>query len=128
MSLTDAYETQTLKYLLTADSLTRPLAWYGGLFTSDPTDAAITSGEVSGYGYSRKAVSFSVSGDTATNSSAVDWPAAKGGSWGTVTHIAIFDAPTDGNMIVTAQLSSPIDVSAGSVARISAGDLAISIN
>ena len=72
--------------------------------------------------------SFSVIGDTATNVSAVDWPAAKGGSWGTVTHIAIFDAATDGNMIVTAQLSSPIEVSAGSVARIPAGDLAISIN
>ena len=128
MSLTDAYETQTLKYLLTADSLTRPAAWYGGLFTSDPTDAAITSGEVSGYGYARREITFSVTGDVATNTTAIEWPAAAGGSWGTITHIAIFDAITGGNMTVTAQLSASIAVPAGSVVKIPTGDLAITIN
>jgi hypothetical protein len=49
MSLTNAFETSTLKYLLTTDSVTRPTAWYVGLFTSDPTDTGAAGTEVSGY-------------------------------------------------------------------------------
>ena len=39
MSLSDTFETTTLKWLLTADAVTRPTAWYIGLFTVAPSDA-----------------------------------------------------------------------------------------
>ena len=49
MSLSNSFETHTLKYLLTSDSVTRPTAWYVALCTTDPTDSALGT-EVSGGG------------------------------------------------------------------------------
>ena len=63
MSLTNAFETSTLQYLFTTGSVTRPTAWYLGLFTSDPTETGSAGTEVSGGGYARKAVTFTVSGN-----------------------------------------------------------------
>ena len=91
MSLTNAFETHTLNYLLNATSVTRPTAWYVGLFTADPTDTGSLSNEISGNSYARRPVAFSVSGAVATNSAAVEFAAATGGSWGTIT-LATFSA------------------------------------
>ena len=126
MSLTNAFETHPLQYLLTTDALTRPTAWYIALFTSDPTDTGSAGTEVStGTGYARTAVTFSVTGDTASNSAAVEFPAASGGSWGTVSHIGVMDASTGGNMIVHSALDTAKAINDGDVFRIPTGDLDI---
>lgn len=128
MSLTNAYETHLLQYLLTTDSVTRPTTWYVALFTSDPTDTGSAGTEVSGYDYARVAVNFSVTGDTASNSGAAEFPAANGGSWGTVTHVGIMDASTGGNMLVSAPLTTSKAITDGDVFRIPTGDLDISLD
>lgn len=126
MSLTNAFETQTLQYLLTTDSLTRPTNWYIGLFTSDPTDTGSAGTEVStGTGYARTSVTFTVTGDTASNSAAVEFPAASGGNWGTISHIGVMDAATGGNMIVHSALDTAKAINDGDVFRIPTGDLDI---
>ena len=126
MSLTNAFETHTLQYLLTTDSVTRPTSWYIGLFTSDPTDTGSAGTEVAtGTGYARTAVTFTVTGDTASNSAAVEFPAASGGNWGTVSHIGVMDASTGGNMIVHAALDTAKAINDGDVFRIPTGDLDI---
>ena len=126
MSLTNAFETHTLQYLLTTDSVTRPTSWYIGLFTSDPTDTGSAGTEVStGTGYARTAVTFTVSGDTASNSAAVEFPAASGGNWGTISHIGVMDAATGGNMIVHSALTTAKAINDGDVFRIPTGDLDI---
>jgi hypothetical protein len=126
MSLTNAFETHTLQYLLTTDSVTRPTSWYIGLFTSDPTDTGSAGTEVStGTGYARTAVTFTVSGDTASNSAAVEFPAASGGNWGTISHIGVMDAATGGNMIVHSALDTAKAINDGDVFRIPTGDLDI---
>jgi len=125
MSLTNAFETTTLQYLLTTDSVTRPTAWYIGLFTSDPTDTGTAGTEVSGFDYARTAATFTVSSDTASNSAAVEFPAANGGNWGTVSHIGIMDAASGGNMIVHAPLTVAKAINDGDVFRIPTGDLDI---
>jgi len=126
MSLTNAFETHTLQYLLTTDSVTRPTSWYIGLFTSDPTDTGSAGTEVStGTGYARTAVTFTVSGDTASNSAAVEFPAASGGNWGTISHIGVMDASTGGNMIVHSALDTAKAINDGDVFRIPTGDLDI---
>lgn len=126
MSLTNSFETHTLQYLLTADSLTRPTAWYIALFTSDPTDTGSAGTEVStGTGYARTSVTFTVTGDTASNSAAVEFPAASGGNWGTVSHIGVMDASSGGNMIVHSALSVAKAINDGDVFRIPTGDLDI---
>ena len=126
MSLTNAFETHTLQYLLTTDSVTRPTSWYIGLFTSDPTDTGSAGTEVStGTGYARTAVTFTVTGDTASNSAAVEFPAASGGNWGTISHIGVMDAATGGNMIVHSALTTAKAINDGDVFRIPTGDLDI---
>ena len=126
MSLTNTFETTVLTWLLTASSATRPTAWYIGLFTAAPNDTGGGT-EVSGTGYVREAVTFTVTGDTASNSGAVEWPVA-GGSWGTITDLAIFDAVTGGNMIGYATLTAAKTIATGDVFRIPLNDLDITLD
>ena len=55
MSLSNTFETTTLKWLLTTDAVTRPTAWYVALYTAAPSDTGGGT-EVSGGSYVRKAV------------------------------------------------------------------------
>lgn len=48
-------------------------------------------------------------------------------SWGEITHYMIFDAPTDGNLLMYGQLNSPIYISLKTMIKIPAGDLKISV-
>jgi hypothetical protein len=126
MSLTNTFETRTLQWLFTTGSPTRPTAWYIGLFTTAPGE---TNGgtEISGNAYAREAVTFTVSGNEATNNAAIEWATATG-SWGTITHIAVFDALTSGNMIAYASLTASKTIETGDVFRIPAGDLDITLD
>ena len=126
MSFSNTYETLVLQYTFTNASVTRPTAWYLGLFTSAPGEAGGGT-EVSGGSYVRKAVTFSVTGDTATNTAAVEWPVATA-TWGTITHIAVYDALTGGNQIAYAALTNSKTIASGDVLRVPAGDLDITLH
>lgn len=128
MSLTNAFETSTLQYLLTTDSVTRPTNWYIGLFTSDPTDTGTAGTEVSGNNYSRVSATFSVTGNTASNTAGIEFAAATGGDWGTVSHIGIMDASTGGNMIIHSPLVASKAIADGDVFRIPTGDLDVTLD
>ena len=118
-----------MQYAFTSTSVTRPTAWYVALFTSDPTDTGSAGTEVStGTGYARTAVTFSVTGDTATNSAAVEFPAASGGNWGTITHIGVMTASSGGDMIVHSALTTAKAINDGDVFRIPTGDLDITLD
>jgi len=127
MSFVNAFETTVLQWSLTTDSVTRPATWYVGLFTSDPTDTGAAGTEVSSGSYARTAVTFSVTGDTASNTAAVEFPAATA-TWGSVTHIGVHDASSGGNMLVHAALSTAKTIADGDVFRIPAGDLDITLD
>lgn len=123
MSLSNNAETITLQWLLTNGSPTRPTAWYMSLYTSDPGDDD-SGTEVSGGSYARTAATFTVSGDTASNSGAVEFPAATA-SWGTVTHFGVHDALTSGNLIAHGSLTASKTVGIGDVVRCADGELDI---
>lgn len=127
MSFVNAFETTVLQWSLTTGSVTRPTTWYVGLFTSDPTDTGAAGNEVSGGSYARTAVTFSVTGDTASNTAAVEFPAATA-TWGSVTHIGVHDASSGGNMLVHAALSTAKTIADGDVFRIPTGDLDITLD
>lgn len=127
MSLSNTFETNTLTWMLTADAVTRPTAWYLAAFTTDPAeDASGTEVSTSGTAYARKSVTFTVTGDTASNSAAVEFDTATA-SWGTVTHIAVFDASTSGNMIAYGALDTSKAIATGDVLRVDAGALDITM-
>jgi hypothetical protein len=129
-SFSDYTENLVLNWLLTTNSATRPTAWYVGLFTAAPSDTGGGT-EVSGSAYARKVTgTISVSGTsptTATNSAAIEFAAASGGNWGTVTHAAIFDALTSGNMLAWAPLTTSRTINDGDVFRIPASSLTVTL-
>jgi hypothetical protein len=127
MSFTNTYETHVLNYVFSDTSVTRPTAWYVGLFTADPTDTGSTASEISGNGYARTSVSFTVTNDLATNSAAVEFPAASGGNWGTISHMAVMTASSGGDMIVHSALTVSKAINDGDVFRIPTGDLDITL-
>ena len=126
MSFSNTYETNVLTWALTNSAVTRPTAWYVGLFTTDPGETG-SGTEVSGNGYAREAATFTVSGDTGSNSADIEFSAATA-SWGTITHIAIHDASTGGNIIAYGALTVSKDIGAGDIFRISAGDLDVTLD
>jgi hypothetical protein len=128
MSLSNTFETHTLNYLFTTTSVTRPTAWYIALFTSNPAeDASGTEVSTSGTAYARQSATFTVSGNEATNSAAIEFPTATA-SYGTVTHIGVFDASTAGNLIAYAALTTSKAIDTGDVLRLPANDLDITMD
>jgi hypothetical protein len=127
MSLSNTYETHVLNYVFTTTSVSRPTAWYLALFTSDPTDAG-SGTEVSGNGYARQTAAWTVSGNLATNSGAIEYPACTGNAWGTVTHVGVFTAATSGDLIVHSALTTSKAVAVGDVLRVNAGEIDITLD
>jgi hypothetical protein len=126
MSFSNTYETNVLTWTFTNSAVTRPTAWYLGLFTVAPGEGGGGT-EVSGGSYAREAVTFSVSGDTATNTAALEFAVATA-DWGTITHVAVFDASSGGNQIAYAALTTSKTIATGDVLRVPAGDLDITLD
>jgi len=126
MSFSNYLETELLDHVFANNAYTSPTTVYVGLFTSAPSEAGGGT-EVSGGSYVRKAGSFSVSGNTATTSAAIEWPTATA-SWGTITSIGIYDASTSGNLLAYANLSSSKAIASGDVFRIPTGDIDITLD
>lgn len=128
MSFSNTFETRVLTWVFTTDGATRPTAWYVALFTSNPDeDASGTEVSTSGTAYARQSATFTVSGNEATNSAAVEFPTATA-SYGTVTHVGVFDAASAGNLIAYAALTTSKAIDTGDVFRIPSGDLDITLD
>lgn len=128
----DFLENELLDHVFGNAAYSAPATVYVALFTAAPNDAGGGT-EVSGGSYARKAVT-----NNATN-----WPAASGGakangtdivfvtataSWGTVTHFAIFDAATSGNMLGWGALAASKAIGNGDTAQFATGELDITLD
>lgn len=128
MSLSNTFETRVLTWLFTGDAVTRPSAFYIALFTSNPAeDASGTEVSTSGTAYARQSATFTVSGNEATNSAAIEFPTATA-SYGTVSHIGVFDAASAGNLIAYAALTTSKAIDTGDVLRLPANELDITMD
>lgn len=136
MSFSDYLEDKVLNHVFGGTAYTAPTTLYVGVFTSAASDTGPGT-EVSGNGYARQSVAFTVSGTsptTASSSAAVEFPEATG-SWGTVTYAGVFDAVSGGNMLAWAELTDPADfvtalpkaITTGDILRISAGNLKVTL-
>lgn len=122
----DYVENKMLDAIL-GTGFTKPAAVYMALFTSYPTDAG-TGTEVSGNGYARVDVTAlwaAASGGQKKNSGAINFPAASG-SWGTITHWALFTASSGGNMLFYGELSAPATTIVGTVLQFPVDSVVIS--
>lgn len=126
MSFSNYLETELLDHVFTNSAYTSPTTVYVSLHTANPDEDA-SGTEVSGGGYVRQSGSFSVTGNTATTTAAVEYPTATA-DYGTVSHVAIWDASTGGNMLAYAALTASKTISTGDVFRIPTGDLDITLD
>lgn len=124
MSKTDYAENKTLDHI-TGKATWAAVTAYVGLFTAAPSDAGGGT-EVSGGAYARKATVAAdwnaASAGSASNANALSFPTATA-SWGTVTHFALFDAATAGNMLRWAALTTSKTIGNGDTASFAAGSL-----
>ena len=126
MSFTNFLETEILDHVFAGAAYTAPGTHYLGLFTAAPGEAGGGT-ELSGSAYARQTVDFATSGATTSNDAAIEFPTATG-SWGTVTHVGVFDAVSSGNLMAYATLSSSKAIATGDVFRVPTGDLDITLN
>ena len=119
-------ETKILEHVLANTAYSSPTTVYLGLHTADPTDAG-TGTEVSGNAYARQSVAFTISANAASNTSAIEFPTATG-SWGTISHVGVWDNLTSGNLLFHGQLTNSKTIASGDVFRVPAGDLDITLD
>lgn len=113
-----------LDHILGTTSFTMPTAVYLALFTAAPSDAGGGT-ELSGNGYARQDITFgSASSAVASNTGAHTFTAS-GGDWGDITHWALFDASTTGNMLLHGALGASKNVLDGGSIIFPIGDIDI---
>lgn len=107
-------------------SYSSPAVVYVGLHTADPTDDG-SGTEVSGGSYARTAVTFGApSNGVSTNSADVEFPQASG-TWGTITHIGIWDASSAGDLLYHTALDASKAISSGDIFKIASGNLSVTL-
>ena len=117
---TDYTKTLLGEFLLTAETVTRPTAWYVALF--------VDGTEVDGTGYVRQAVVFE-EGETAgefTNDAEVDF-GTSGAAWGEVDSFGIYTADESGTLLIRQAFDVPYDIESDQIVKFAAGDLKVII-
>lgn len=125
----DYLENKVLDHVLGNTTYTQPADLYLGLFTADTgLESNSPSAEVSGGSYARKTVSFAAasSGSAATDAT-VTFDAASG-NWGTITHVAVMDALTSGNVLFWGAVTTSKTIETGDTFQVSSGNLTISLS
>jgi hypothetical protein len=128
-------ENAVLDHVLTATAYTAPGTRYLALFTNTSGSAATNleagtlSDEVTtdGSAYVRKTATFAAasSGTSATNAT-VTFDAATA-NWGTITHVAVMDASTSGNVLFWGAVTTSKTIETGDTFQVSSGNLTVSL-
>ena len=119
-------ENALINATLRATTYTSPSTVYVALFTTDPTDAA-SGTEVTGGSYARTSVTFAAPSNGASASSAdCTFPTCTS-TWGTVSHIGIFDASTSGNLLYHTPLDTSKTIETGDIFKIASGSLTVTL-
>lgn len=126
-------ENAVLNHVLRNTVFTQPGALYLGLFRNTSGNAAANleagtlTDEVSGGSYARKTVSFAAaSGGTAATSATVTFDTASA-NWGTITHVAVLDSLTSGNVLFWGAVTTSKTIETGDTFQVSSGNLTISL-
>jgi len=104
MSFSDYLENELLDHVFGNSAYSAPASLYVALSTADPTDDGSGLNEPVGNGYARVGVTNNLTewpaatGGSKSNANDVTFPLATG-AWGTITHFAILDAATGGNLL-----------------------------
>lgn len=115
--------TRIVKHALGVTSFTMPTNTYLALMTSDPT-VNNTGVEVTGGSYARKLLDWGTeSGGVLPTDAATVFPDLPST---TITHWAIYDALTVGNLLYFGQMEIPLSITSGQDLTFASGNIQIS--
>lgn len=135
-SASDYLEGKIIDHIFRTSSFTKPTVLAVALFSAAPSDSGGgTEVSTSSTGYARQSLNpldanwaAPSSGNGVTsNVSAINFGTATG-NWGTITHWAIYDATSGGNLIVWDALSASKTINSGDSFQIGANQLTITIS
>ena len=130
---TNYLENKFLTGLLGGSNVTFSSKPYIGLLKTAPSETGGGT-EVTGTNYARVQVgstgqgSFSVGSTGSASNSAAFTFADAGSAWGTVTHIALYDSASGGNMLLHATLNSSATINSGDIFKIPASGFTITMD
>jgi len=128
MNLSDYLKNHIINHMLRNQAFTPPSALYLALFTAAPT-AAGGGTEVTGGSYARQAIVLTapVTAGVTDNNADIVFPTPSA-NWGTITHGAVFDASTAGNMLLFGSLVQARTVATGSPFKVLDGEFDFSLS
>jgi hypothetical protein len=130
-AMSDYLENKLIDFLFRGQTLTAPATVYVGLLTAAPSDTGGGT-EVTGGSYARASVTSSLANwagtqasgsttastgtnGTTSNNNAITFPVPTA-NWGTITHLAIYDAASAGNLLFWSALTASKTVNSGDAA------------
>ena len=123
-------EEKIVEHFLRNNAITPPATVYLALFESDPGEA--TAGTETAFtSYARQSSTWTAldANVQTKNSATITFPANGNASASvTITHICLFDAATNGNRLLYAQLSAPKTLSPGDVLSFAANAIVFGID
>lgn len=108
-AMTSYLSKKLLDHTLGLGAYTMPTTVYASLHTADPTVAGLITAEVTGTPYARQSITSkmnatdAITGVSINSTTVIFGPASV--DWGTITHVAISDALTSGNMLLFCPLT-----------------------
>jgi len=106
---------------------------YGALCDADPGDAGDMAGQEIAVGtdYARTALLMATGANAGSiaNTTALEFPPANGGNWGTITHLAIVASATEGtdDMQASGSLTASKTINDGDQLKFAIGNITVSI-
>lgn len=140
-ALTDVFENRLVDWMFRGQAAPTVSTLYVGLLSAAPSDS--TGGtEFTGNDYARVAVTSSLlnwagtqgagttvassgTGGVTSNNNSITFPTPSPSGWGIATHFGIYDALTNGNLLIYGELNQPKSINAGDAIVFPAASLAI---
>ena len=127
MDFTNYLANRLVKATVGSVSYTAPDKVFLALYTTDPTKAGLSSGEVVAPSYTRKEITFSEPVDgVATNASQIDFASATT-NWGSVGWVAVLDSASSGFMLYFTALDAPKNILTGDQFKVDVNRLQLTL-
>ncbi|HEV7337015.1 MAG TPA: hypothetical protein VGO06_13670 [Bosea sp. (in: a-proteobacteria)] len=130
-AMSNHLEKKLLDHTLGLASWTMPAETFVALFTADPGETGSLAAEISftSTGYARQSATTAMGPTNATTGISLNEDVITFGpatvDWGTVTHMAIMDAATGGNVLLYGALTSSRNIQTGDSFQFAASQLSI---
>ena len=124
---TDYLENNLVDNSLGNTNFTPPVNIYLSLHTI-ATDDTGGGTEVSGNGYAREQIPFAFASGGSSSNSALRGFTASGAAWGLITHCALWDAASGGNMLFHTILNSSVSINDGDTIEFAVSSITVALD